>query len=102
MRSLRSQLIISHLVLVALMTVVMVAAVVNFLRLGNSIDRILRENYLSVVAAQDMEEALERMDSAATFVLAGQGGRARQQYARNKQAFARAYSIDANNITEPG
>jgi len=39
-------------------------AVVMFARLGNNIDVILRENYRSALAAQNMKEALERMDSA--------------------------------------
>ena len=55
MKSLRTQLFASHLALVALMALVMLGAVANFLRLGGSIDRILRDNYASVVAAQTME-----------------------------------------------
>ena len=51
MKSLRSQLLFSHLALVGLMAVLMVGATVNFFRLGQSIDRILRNNYASVVAA---------------------------------------------------
>ena len=39
--------------------------------------RIIAENYDSVVAAQDMKESLERLDSAAVFELLGRrpGGR---------------------------
>jgi NtrC-family two-component system sensor histidine kinase KinB len=45
MKSLRTQLLASHLALVALMAVVMLGAVANFFRLGQSIDRILKDNY---------------------------------------------------------
>lgn len=102
MRSLRVQLLVSHLLLVFLMVVVMVGAVYNFFRLGHSIDRILRDNYISVKAAQDMKETLERQDSAAAFVLGGELDLARKQYWENKPKFIAAYQKEADNITEPG
>lgn len=100
--SLRTQLVWSHLILVGLMALVMAGAVLNFFRLGRSIDRILQDNYKSVIAAQTMKEALERQDSAATFFLAGQKKKARQQYGENLPRFQQAYEIEAHNITEAG
>lgn len=100
--SLRTQLMASHLALVALMSLVMVGAVVNFFRLGRSIERILEDNYKSVRAAQTMKEALERQDSAATFFLAGQAEKARKQYRENQPLFEQAYGVEASNITETG
>ncbi|BCM93809.1 alginate biosynthesis sensor protein KinB [Abditibacteriota bacterium] len=102
MKSLRTQLLASHLALVALMALVMVGAVVNFLRLGNSIDHILRDNYQSVIAAQTMKETLERQDSAATFFLAGQRDKARTQFAANATLFEKALSTERANVTERG
>lgn len=102
MRNLRVQLLVSHLFLVLLMVVIMVGAIVNFFKLGRSIDRIFKDNYKSVVAAQDMKEALERQDSAATFFLANNIEKARKQYQANWPAFEAAYEIEAHNITEPG
>lgn len=101
-KSLEVQLLISHMLLIALMAIVMVGAVAAFLHLGRSIDRILTANYKSVRAAQDMKDALERMDSASTFVLAGNPDRARKQYAVNLSRFQKAYIVEANNITEVG
>src|SRR5579884_2493342 len=102
MRNLRTQLAISHLALLALMILLMVGALINFSRLGQSIEHILRDNYKSVIAAQDMKETLERQDSAATFYLAGQIEKARKQYRDNRPRFLAAYEIEAHNITEPG
>ncbi len=102
MRNLRVQLLLSQVVLVALMMVVMAGASITFLRLGRSIDRILKDNYASVIVAQKMKEALERIDSSAAFVLAGQVQRARAQYAVNRRAFEKAYWVEAHNITEKG
>ena len=102
MRSLKTQLLFSHLTLVMLMVVLMAGAVVSFFRLGGSIDRILRANYNSVVAAQDMKETLERQDSAATFFLAGESQKARALYQTNWPLFRNAYQTEAHNITETG
>ncbi|MCW3050905.1 MAG: Alginate biosynthesis sensor protein KinB [Chthonomonadales bacterium] len=102
MRDLRIQLLVSHLVLVGLMLVVMIGAVVNFFHLGRSIDRILKDNYASVIVAEDMKETLERQDSAVTFFLNGRIAEARAQYQQNRPLFEKAYSYEAHNITESG
>ncbi|PQV62794.1 PAS fold [Abditibacterium utsteinense] len=102
MKSLRTQLLASHLALVALMALVMLGAVANFLRLGGSIDRILRDNYQSVIAAQTMKESLERQDSAATFFIAGQSAKARAQFAQHVPVFEKAMAFERSNITERG
>ncbi len=102
MRSLRKQLFFSHLALVALMALVMLGAIINFLRLGLSIDHILRDNYKSVIAAQNMKESLERIDSSTQFFLAGETQLARTQYKQNLPLFQSAYNVEANNITEVG
>ena len=102
MRNIKLQLLVSHLVLVLLMVVVMVGAVVNFSKLGGSINRILKDNYASVRAAQEMKETLERQDSAAAFVLSGELDLARKQFEANAPLFENAYQTEAHNITEPG
>ena len=102
MKSLRTQLLTSHIALVALMALVMLGAVANFFRLGRSIDGILRDNYQSVIAAQTMKESLERQDSAATFYLAGETQKAREQFARNVPVFEKALQFERSNITERG
>lgn len=102
MRDLRIQLLLSHLVLVGLMLAVMIGAVINFFHLGRSIDRILKDNYDSVIVAEEMKETLERQDSAATFFLDGRIAEARAQYRENRPLFEQAYSKEAHNITENG
>jgi NtrC-family two-component system sensor histidine kinase KinB len=71
-------------------------------RLGSSIDVILRENYESVVACEQMKEALERMDSAALFSLAGDLARGRELTAANRPRFEKALATELANITLPG
>jgi signal transduction histidine kinase len=70
--------------------------------LGQSIDVILRENYRSVVACQEMKEALGRMDSGAVFVLLGAEQKGNDQIARNEARFEKALQVELGNITLPG
>lgn len=70
--------------------------------MGGVSRRIISNNYESVGAAQEMKESLERQDSAALFVLAGQPTRAAVQLAEHRKRFDSALARAAANITEPG
>ena len=102
MLGLRGKLVLGFGGLLALLTLVGVQSAVWISRLGGSIDVMLRENYDSVVACQDMKEALERMDSGALFALAGDPQRGRQLAAVNAPLFVKALDTELRNITLPG
>jgi len=63
------------------------------------IDRILRENYQSVVAMVGLNEALERIDSSCQFTLAGREQEARQEYLANWERYDAALGKEAANLT---
>src|ERR1700730_2470171 len=77
-------------------------AIVLFRSLGSKIDLLLKENYRSVVAGQQMKESLERRCSAAFFTLVGQDARGRQLYQQNEPIFAESLRIEEHNVTLPG
>jgi two-component system, NtrC family, sensor histidine kinase KinB len=77
-------------------------AVLLFDRLGGSIDVILRENYQSVLAGQQMKESAERMDSGLSFGLAGEERRGRDLFNENTPLFQKSLHDELNNITVPG
>jgi NtrC-family two-component system sensor histidine kinase KinB len=77
-------------------------AVLLFNRLGGSIDVILRENYQSVLAGQQMKESAERMDSGLSFGLAGEERRGRDLFNENTPLFQKSLHDELNNITVPG
>ncbi|MEO8903933.1 MAG: HAMP domain-containing protein, partial [Polyangiaceae bacterium] len=70
-------------------------------RLGGAIGLILQENYVSVVACQEMNEALERQDSAALFAASGRADLALPLLAQHRAGFARAFQREAQNETLP-
>jgi two-component system, NtrC family, sensor histidine kinase KinB len=77
-------------------------AVLLFNRLGGSIDVILRENYESVLAGQQMKESSERMDSGLSFAAAGEERRGRDLFNENVPVFQASLQKELNNITLPG
>ncbi|MBI4962222.1 MAG: HAMP domain-containing protein [Desulfomonile tiedjei] len=70
--------------------------------LGGSIEVILQENYRSVIACQDMKEALERMDSGILFTLLGYDKEGSELINNNVSTFEQALDVELNNITLPG
>ena len=62
MKTLQTKLLIGQLPTVAILVVLGLGAIVVIYRLGRNIDVILRENYTSILAAEGMKEAIERMD----------------------------------------
>jgi signal transduction histidine kinase len=70
--------------------------------LGSHSQTILKDNYRSVLAAQRMKEAIERMDSAALFIVAGRPDKAQPQIAQNRPRFEAELKVQEGNITEPG
>src|SRR3954451_10331351 len=97
--TLRTKLLIGLTPLLALMVGLGLWAIIMFSRLGGNIDLILRENYRSVLAAQNMKEALERMDSAALFAIGGRDDRGRRQFATFRPIFEKHLRTEQTNIT---
>jgi NtrC-family two-component system sensor histidine kinase KinB len=102
MFGLRTKLAVGSLGLLALLVALGVQSTIWLSRLGGSIDVILRENYQSVVACQDMKESLERMDSGALFAFAGDPQRGRALAAVHGPRFLAALDAELHNITLPG
>ena len=98
----RKRILIGLLPLLILLVAVGCYAIVLFISLGGSINTILRENYASVVACQNMKESGERMDSALFFTLAGQSDMAKKMYDENLPIFEQNLNAELNNITLPG
>jgi NtrC-family two-component system sensor histidine kinase KinB len=102
MKTLRQKLAFGFGLLIMVMIGMSAVGIYHFVRLGRAVDTVLANNYKSILAAENMKEALERQDSAATFLIAGQAQKAREQFSANADKFAEQFQIAAHNITEPG
>ena len=71
--------------------------------MGEVAERILADNYLSVEAAQQMRESLERIDADRRAALAAPGGAvAATDLTAHRASFESALAVAAGNLTEPG
>jgi len=70
--------------------------------LGGAIDVILKQNYRSVVACQNMTEALERIDSGVLFTFSGHYNEGINNIRAHELNFRKALGVELGNITLPG
>ena len=71
MFSIRQKLMLGFGGLLVIVAVIGVMTIVQIRQLGEAIEVILRENYRSVVACQEMKESLERVDRGILFTFWG-------------------------------
>jgi NtrC-family two-component system sensor histidine kinase KinB len=100
--SLKRKILVGYGVAFALMAVVVVWAVANLVSLGRASDAILRENYRSILAAENMINALERQDSAVLLMLLGKRDEGVAQFRTNEAAFLEWLGRAKDNITIDG
>ena len=70
--SVRFRISLGFIILVSISVLITIWAIINFNRLGSAVDKIIRENYLSVVAAENMVRSLEVEDNALVALLTAQ------------------------------
>jgi len=100
--TLRTRLLIAQAPLAVALAVVAIITVLTTSALGRAGERILADNYRSVLAAQRMKESIERLDSGALFVVIGERDRGLALAAEHRPAFERELQVEEQNITEPG
>ncbi len=100
--TLRSKILLAQLPLAAALLAVGVAGALVAASLERDSDAVLRDNYQSVIAAQRMGEALERVDSGALFIVIRDRAPGRELIAKNIPRFERELRVEEGNITEPG
>jgi signal transduction histidine kinase len=100
--TLRAKLLGAQAVLAVALAVVGAIAIASVRSLGQSSSSILQENYRSVLAAQRMKEAAERLDSAALFRVAGRPDQAAAHGPPNLAGFEAELRVQEGNVTERG
>jgi len=88
--------------LLLIILIIGIQSIIHLTKLGESIDVILRENYRSVIACQQMKEALERIDSGILFELLGYTQKGDELIRKNELAFEMTLGVELHNITLPG
>jgi signal transduction histidine kinase len=100
--TLKTKLVLAQAPLALALAAIGVLAGVVTSRLGQEAKSILADNYRSVLAAQRMQEALERIDRAALFRIVGRDLEAAETLSAQRDTFERELEVEEANITEPG
>ncbi len=98
----RTKLLLAQLPLVLALGITIVVGSVVTRALGRGSQDILKDNYRSVLAAEKMKEAAERVDSGIVFTVIGRAARGLEQITANIPRFEDELRAQEDNITEPG
>jgi signal transduction histidine kinase len=101
MLGLRHKISLGFGALLVIILVIGTQSIYHLSRLGVSIDVILRENYRSVLACQQMKESIERIDSGYLFVLLGHTDQGQALVRDNRASFDKSLQAELHNITLP-
>lgn len=99
---LRRKILIGYGLVITLIVMVCVLAVVNLHRLGKASEAILEENYSSILAAENMGNALEKHDSTTLLFLLKPQQEERSQFRQYESEFLQWLDRAKANITIQG
>jgi len=100
--TLRKKIFIGYGITLILMVLVLFWAFINLWELGQASDAILKENYKSILAAENMVYAIERQDSAILLIFAGYQEEGWNQFRENESQFFQWLGRAKDNITVEG
>ncbi|MBN1931510.1 MAG: HAMP domain-containing protein [Desulfobacterales bacterium] len=100
--TLKKKIFIGYGVAFILMGLVVAWAVTNLIALGKASEAILSENYRSILAAENMVDALERQDSAILLIYLGDVNKGTDQFRENEAVFLEWLARAKDNITIQG
>ncbi|GAB6099298.1 hypothetical protein JCM16358_11770 [Halanaerocella petrolearia] len=99
--SLRAKILLGYMAVIIVLIGLASWSIYNFVSLNESIHDIMVENYRSVIASEEMMEALERQDSAELIFIFGQQDKALNIFQENQMQFMKYLSRAEDNITIP-
>jgi two-component system, NtrC family, sensor histidine kinase KinB len=102
MPTFRKKILIGYGACLVLVVVVLAWAMFLLLRLGRASDSILQENYRSILAAENMIDAVERQDSAVLLILLGFKEQGLSEFRGNETIFLQWLGRAKDNITISG
>ena len=100
-QSLRGKILAGYLALVTITAAVGIWAIYNFAKLNQVLAAVTKENYISVLAAENMIGAIERQDSAELLILLGEIRGGNDIYQMGQAEFGQWLDQEKRNITLP-
>lgn len=102
MLGIRQKLLLGFGGILLLAVIIGLLSIRQFTGLGRSIDVIMKENFKSLLACQEMKESIEIIDSGALFILLGNESEGRRAVDTGTERFQKALDAEITNITLQG
>jgi HAMP domain-containing protein len=99
-KKLKFKIIAGFMLLIAMLALAGTISITEFIRLSNSFNALIEDNYKSIEASKTMLEALEREDSGFLLLLLGQKEQGNFIIASADSSFLKAFKTAEGNITE--
>jgi len=100
--TLRKKMLVGYSLALCLIITVIIWSLINMVHLGNAAEAILKENYKSILAAENMIDSLERQDSAILLLMLNYPQEAIKQFRENENHFLLWLGRAKDNVTIPG
>lgn len=100
--NLKKKIVVGYGVALTLMGLVVTWAILNLWSLGQTTDAILHDYYNSILAVENMQDALTRQDSGMLLMFIGDTDRGLSQYRDNERLFLKALERAKKSITVQG
>ena len=100
--TLRRKILLGNSITLVLVIIVLIWAIINLVKLGKASNSILKENYNSIIAAENMINLIERQDSAILLLFMGYGSEGLPQFHENIVQFLQWLDRAKDNITVVG
>lgn len=102
MKTLKGKITSVYIFLVLIIALIGVSSVINFYKLGKSINGLMIDNYKSINAVSHMNESLEDQNIALSDYINSGNNKSISNFYESSSSFYKWYNIEANNITEVG
>ena len=102
MLGLRQKMLIGFTGLFLISAIIGAISIIQITDLGGAVGLIMKENYRSVRACQEMKESLERIDDGIFLLILGKKDDGKKLIDENRKVFLKALEIELNTITLPG
>jgi len=100
--NLKKKILIGYGVAFSLMGLVVAWAIINLWSLGKTTDAILRDYYRSILAVENMLDALGRQDSGILLMVMGDTAKGMVQYRENEASFLEWLGRSKDSIAAKG
>lgn len=100
--NLKRKILFGYGFLMAIMTIAIAWSIWNLIVLSNASSEILKENYRSIIAAENMIDSIERQDSAVLIAIIGFPSEGKSQFSMHDMIFLKWLARAQDNITIKG